>query len=188
MLRITTLIETPTTPSTERSLTLCYGDRCKSRLRVRLDDGTDAGLFLPRGTILRSGDLLQAEDGSHVRIASAPEDLFEVRASTEARQAQFDLRRAAYHLGNRHIPVQLLPDALRIDRDEILRQMLLTLGMAVTEVVEPFEPEAGAYGGGHRHDHDRDPNAGMLGEILSRQAHGEEAVPDFSRSRFKPGS
>lgn len=183
MLRLTTRLE-HAEASPRRTLRLCYGDRCKSRLRVQLDDGSDAGLFLPRGTILRGGDLLQAEDGSLVKLVSAPEALFEVRAAAQSAHPQFDLRRAAYHLGNRHIPVQLLPEALRIDRDLVLRDMLHRLEMEVLEIVAPFEPEAGAYGGGHRHDHDRDANAGTLGELLSRQAHGEE-VPQFSQSLFE---
>ena len=170
--------------TTDRSLTLCYADRCKSRLRVMLDDGTDAGTFLPRGTILRGGDVVSTESGECVLITSAPEPLFEVRARKDSDDAQFDLRRAAYHLGNRHIPVHLLPDALRIDRDLILKDMLRRLGLEVIEVIEPFEPESGAYGGGHRHDHDHDPSAGMIGEMLSRQAHGE-TVPEFSRAVFE---
>lgn len=185
MLRISERIEgIPAKAHRTRTLSLCYADRCRSRLRATLDEGGDVGLFLPRGTILRGGDRLQAEDGTIVEVRSAPEPLFEVRAAAASAQAQFDLRRAAYHLGNRHIPVQLLPEALRIDRDAVLRDMLEQLGMDVIEIIDAFEPEAGAYGGGHRHDHDRDPKAGMLGELLSRQAHGEP-VPDFASARFK---
>ena len=188
MLRITTRIDHPARDARpERSLTLCYADRCRSRLRVRLDDGGEAVLFLERGTVLRGGDVLLADDGRRVLVRSAAEPLFEVRAAADAGQAQFDLRRAAYHLGNRHIPVQLLADALRLDRDEVLRRMLVRLGMVVTPVVDAFEPESGAYGGGHRHDHDRDHQAGMIGEILSRQAHGEDP-PDRPKVGIEPGT
>lgn len=184
MLRLEILLDASPGPAA-RTLTLSYAQRCRSRLRVRLDDGTDAGLFLPRGTVLRGGDGLRAHDGSVVQVMAAPEPLFEVRATAGSTDPHFDLRRAAYHLGNRHVPVHLLPDALRLDRDAVLRDMLRMLGLDVTDVVAPFEPESGAYGGGHRHDHDHAPDAGMLGELLSRQAHGE-AVPELSQALFEP--
>lgn len=167
----------------QRSLRLSYADRCRSRLRAVLDDDTDAGLFLPRGTILRGGDVLQAEDGSFVIVEAAPEELYEVRAQASSTDPHFDLLRAAYHLGNRHVPVQLAPGCLRLERDAVLRDLLLRLGLAVSEITAAFEPEAGAYGGGHRHDHDA--SGGMLGELLSREAH-EGPAPDFSRQRFEP--
>lgn len=151
-------------------LVLPFVLRSKSRLRTQLADGRDAGLLLPRGTVLRGGDLLQAEGGELIRVCAAPEPLYEVRARATSADPAFDLLRAAYHLGNRHVPVELEPDVLRLERDPVLRELLLRLGVEVVEIVASFEPEAGAYGGGHRHDHDR--TGGALGERLSREAHG----------------
>lgn len=166
-----------------RKLRLRYADRCKSRLRASLEDGADVGLFLPRGAVLRGGDILKATDGTLVVVASEVEDLYEVTAQEPSTDPYFDLLRAAYHLGNRHVPVQLAPGRLRLERDAVLREMLLRLGLNVQEIVAIFEPEPGAYGGGHRHDHDA--SGGVLGELLSREAHAADA-PDFARATFRP--
>lgn len=168
---------------TSRTLRLRYAERCRSRLRVTLEDGTEAGLFLPRGTMLRHGDVLAGADGTSVQVIAATEALYEVRAAPASADPAFDLLRAAYHLGNRHVPVQLDPGRLRLERDAVLRDLLLRLGLDVREVTAPFEPEAGAYGGGHRHDHD--PSGGTLGEHLSREAHARR-VPDFASATFFP--
>lgn len=184
MLKLDRLLSADTHAGATRRLTLRYAERCKSRLRVELDDGTEAGLFLPRGTVLRAGDRLVAEDAAVVvEIRAATEELYEVRAAHDAIDPHFDLLRGTYHLGNRHVPVQLAPGRLRLERDTVLRDLLLRLGLDVREVVAPFEPEAGAYGGGHRHDHDA--SGGMLGEALSREAHAA-ATPDFASQSFQP--
>lgn len=184
MLKLDRLLSADTHAGATRRLTLRYAERCKSRLRVELDDGTEAGLFLPRGTVLRAGDRLVAEDAAVVvEIRAATEELYEVRAAHDAIDPHFDLLRGTYHLGNRHVPVQLTPGRLRLERDTVLRDLLLRLGLDVREVVAPFEPEAGAYGGGHRHDHDA--SGGMLGEALSREAHAA-ATPDFASQSFQP--
>lgn len=151
-------------------LVLAFVDRCKSRLRTRLSDGRDAGLMLPRGTVLRGGDRLRADAGEVVLVQAAVESLYEVRAVHGATRPELDLRRAAYHLGNRHIAVELANDTLKLERDPVLRDMLLGLGVQVREIEDRFEPESGAYGGGHRHDHDAD--GGSMGERLSQEAHG----------------
>lgn len=168
-----------------RRLTLRYADRCKSRLRVTLDDGTEVGLFLPRGTVLRGGDVLLDEQGAAIDVRAAREPLYEVTASIQSRDRSFDLLRAAYHLGNRHVPVQLSPGLLRLERDPVLKELLLRLGLQVIEIDAIFDPEAGAYGGGHRHDHDT--SGGSLGERLSREAHAG-AIPDFSRAALYPAT
>lgn len=186
MLRIALKRESGDTPcAPARHLVLPYAERCKSRLRVQLDDGTEAGLFLPRGSVLRGGDVLLDDDGGEIEVVAAQELLYEVRASDRSTDPHFDLMRAAYHLGNRHVPLQLTPGALRLERDLVLREMLRGVGVDVHEITAPFEPEAGAYGGGHRHDHDA--SSGVIGELLSREAHAR-AVPDFSRSRFRVAS
>ena len=147
-----------------------------------LESAIDAGLFLPRGTVLRGGDVLVDEHGHDILVLAAQEALYEVTAADDVTDPHFDLLRAAYHLGNRHVPVQLAPGRLRLERDTVLREMLLRLGLRVTEIVATFEPEAGAYGGGHRHEHDA--SGGMLGELLSREAHGGFPAPDFASMRF----
>jgi len=139
-------------PATE-VLELDFSRRAKSRLRARLASGTEVGLFLPRGTILRGGQKLQSRDGRIVEVRSTPEDLIEVRC-----ESSLELARAAYHLGNRHIAVQVGRDAggdwLRIQADHVLEGMLLGLGASVSSLRAPFEPEAGAYAHGHQHPGD----------------------------------
>jgi urease accessory protein len=130
-------------------LELPFDQRQKSRLRVTLASGSEVALFLTRGIILRGGDLLKSEDGLVVQIVAAQEPVYNVIAPTPR-----DLMCAAYHLGNRHVPLQIGDGWLRLEQDYVLRDMLLGLGMQVSEVNAPFEPEAGAYGGGHRHGHD----------------------------------
>jgi urease accessory protein len=125
-------------------LVLPFEARCKSRLRTRLESGEELGLFLQRGTVLRGGDLLLGRDGRVVEVVAAPEAL------TEARHGDaLLLARAAYHLGNRHVAVQIGPGWLRCPADPVLRDMLLGLGLDAAEITAPFEPEAGAYGHGH---------------------------------------
>lgn len=135
--------------ATERLL-LPFDVRCKSRLRSRLESGEDVGLFLERGTVMRAGDLLQAEDGRVVQVCAVPEAVMEVRSADTLL-----LSRAAYHLGNRHVAVELQPGLLRFARDHVLGEMVRGLGLDVTECEVPFEPESGAYGGhgGHAHPH-----------------------------------
>ena len=128
------------------TLTLDFDQRTKSRLRCKLASGEEVGLFLARGTILRGGSRLEARDGRIVRILSAPEALVEARCK-DARE----LTRAAYHLGNRHVAVEVRLDALRIQRDHVLEAMLSGLGARLVPVDAPFEPEAGAYAPGHHH-------------------------------------
>ncbi len=130
-------------------LVLPFGERSKSRLRAILDNGAEAALFLPRGTVLRGGDLLVAEDGTFVEVQAAAESVLQVTATDP--QA---LMRAAYHLGNRHTPVEVGRDYLRLEYDPVLADMLARLGVQAERADLPFEPEAGAYGGGHKHGHD----------------------------------
>jgi urease accessory protein len=130
--------------------------RQKSRLRVTTQSGIDAALFLDRGIILRGGDLLKSDGGLVIQIIAAQEPVYDVVAPTPKA-----LMCAAYHLGNRHVPLQVGDHWLRLEQDYVLKEMLLGLGMSVTEKLAPFEPEAGAYGGGHRHGHDDDSMANL---------------------------
>lgn len=144
-------------------LILPFDLRQKSRLRVRLESGAEAGLFLPRGTILRGGDLLRASDGRIVQVVAADEPVMRVTA-----ESAIQLMRAAYHLGNRHVPLQIGEGWLRLEQDHVLLEMLVGLGVQVENQNAPFEPEAGAYGGGHRHHHDDAPAASIRPPLRSK--------------------
>lgn len=124
----------------QKHLVLPFEARQKSRLLARLEDGTEVGVILQRGSILRGGDCLEDGDGRVVQVVAAPEPVSVVTA-TDPRQ----LARAAYHLGNRHVAVQLLPASLVYLHDHVLDDMVRGLGFAVQEAVLPFEPEGGAY-------------------------------------------
>ncbi len=151
----------------DAELALPFEQRQKSRLRTTVADGEEIGLFLERGTVLRGGEFLRADDGRVVRVVAADEDLVEVRSSDPAMQA-----RAAYHLGNRHTPVEVGDGWLRIAADEVLTGMLRGLGAAVTPLRAPFEPEAGAYGAGrHAHAGDEKPR-GLIHDFIARGRHG----------------
>ena len=152
-----------------RRVILNSGERAKTRQRVRLTDGSEAALRLPRGSVLAPGTILVDERGGLIEVVAASEAVYRVSARADSDSAAADLLRAAYHLGNRHVAVQLDAAGLKLERDAVLRELLLGLGLGVSEAFEPFVPEAGAYGGGHRHDHDA--AGGALGEQLSREAH-----------------
>jgi urease accessory protein len=110
-------------------------------------------VFLPRGTLVRGGDVLVAEDGSLVRVQAAPQPVMVVTPCAEHGSA-FDLLRAAYHLGNRHVGIELTPTHLKIEPDHVLAEMLRRMHLTVTEAHEAYEPEGGAYqAGGHGHSH-----------------------------------
>ncbi|AUT69081.1 urease accessory protein UreE [Paraburkholderia hospita] len=147
------------------TLTLAFDARCKSRLAATLDGGEEVALLLPRGTVLRDGDVLVADDGCLVRVVAAPESVLVVRAPDV-----LTLTRAAYHLGNRHTPVEVGADYLKLEYDPVLADMLKRLGALVDQVEMPFQPETGAYGGGHRHGHDE-----TFAEdyALAQQVYGE---------------
>lgn len=154
-----------------RKLVLTYAERQRSRFKAVLDDGVEVGVFLARDGGLRSGDVLVDEQGGLVLVQAANEPVYVVTPGARVADVSLAVLRAAYHLGNRHVPVELASDRLKIEPDAVLRDLLRRLGMVVQESIEAFEPEAGAYGGGHRHDHDE--QGGTLGEQLSREAHGE---------------
>lgn len=136
-------------PGAQATVTLTLEQRARSRLRVRLDDGREAGIFLDRGEGLRDGDCLVAEDGLVVRVRAARE-----RVSTVVCADPHLLARACYHLGNRHVALQIEPGRLRYLHDHVLDDLVRGLGLTVTTEDAPFEPEPGAYGGmAHGHGH-----------------------------------
>src|SRR6201981_509333 len=131
------------------TLTLPYDLRRKTRQLVRLNDGEEVGLLLAPGSILKAGHVFKSADGDRVRILAAAEPILFVTAPDREK-----LTRAAYHLGNRHIPVEIGSGFLRLEADPVLKEMLQRLDLSVEERKEAFNPESGAYGGGHRHGHD----------------------------------
>lgn len=134
--------------------------RQKSRFDATDSTGRQLGIFLPRGMVARGGDVLVAHDGSLIKVWAAPQSVLKITACPD-HGTPFDLIRAAYHLGNRHVPIELKPDHLKIEPDHVLASMLHAMHLIVTEVSEPFEPENGAYAtgghfGGHHHGHEHD--------------------------------
>lgn len=148
MLKIAKILGKQANLAVAQCLTLPYERRMISRQRVTLDDGSDAGLFLPRGASLQDGDYVQAESGEVVRIQAAVETVSTLHCADRLLFA-----RACYHLGNRHVPLEISDGRLRYLHDHVLDDMLHGLGLHVVVEQAPFEPEAGAYSGGHSHSH-----------------------------------
>lgn len=146
MLQIYDRLDEPAQPSEQ--LTLPFDKRQKSRLRVSLDSNKEAFLALKRGTLLRNGDLLRAENGLIIEVRAANEEV--ATASTEDNLL---FARACYHLGNRHAALQIGDGWLRLQRDHVLEDMIRSLGLDVRYEQAPFEPEGGAYRGHHNHSH-----------------------------------
>jgi urease accessory protein len=158
MLRFTEVVPACSPEITDASgvVTLEFADRRRSRMRTRIDDGREAAVMVPRGTILHDGDRLRdPERGEVVTVRAADQTLSFVHAA-----GAVALARAAYHLGNRHIPVQVGAGWLAYEHDHVLDEMVEELGLAVETRVAPFEPEAGGYrhgaANGHHHGHGHD--------------------------------
>lgn len=133
----------------KQTLSLSIDARIRSRMKVNLDDGTEAGLFLPRGIILRHGDVLESEQGTLVTVLAADEHV-----STVYCQDPHLLACVCYHLGNRHVPLQITREWVRYQHDHVLDLLVEGLGAEVIAEQAPFEPEDGAYGGKHSaHNH-----------------------------------
>ncbi|MFK7795450.1 MAG: urease accessory protein UreE [Gammaproteobacteria bacterium] len=146
MIKLTSKIDTKVDAS--YTLTLPFESRQKARLHTQLDSGEEAGLFIPRGIVLRGGDKLQAESGEIIEIVSADEEV-----STATSNDPLLLMRASYHLGNRHVPLEVKPTYLRFHYDHVLNEMLEHLNLSISKESAPFEPESGAYSQGHGHSH-----------------------------------
>lgn len=140
-----------TTGAAQDKLALPFDQRQKARLRVRLTSGAEAAIQLPRGHVMRGGERLVGPDGYVVEIVAAPEPVCTARA-----QDPRLIARAAYHLGNRHVPLQIGTDYLRYQQDHVLDAMVSELGLKVAQEETGFEPEAGAYGQ-HGHHHAAEP-------------------------------
>ena len=160
--------------------------RQKSRFAATDSAGRELGIFLPRGTLVRGGDVLVAEDGSMIRVIAAPQPVL-VITHCQHHGTPFDLTRAAYHLGNRHVPIELQTDHLKIEPDHVLADMLRAMHLIVTEQNLAFEPEGGAYaaghGGGHHHGgHGHDHNHGHDHDHGHGHEHSHAAAPAANTS------
>ena len=141
------------------SVEIDWDTRSKSRFDATDSAGRHLGVFLPRGQVLRGGDVLVAEDGSLVRVVAAPQAVLRVTACSQ-HGTPLDLPRAAYHLGNRHVALEVQADHLQLEPDAVLADILRAMHLIVSEANAAFEPESGAYAGdapgthGHGHGHD----------------------------------
>jgi urease accessory protein len=145
-------VSRPTAPGTvDDAVVLDFDDRHRRRMVLTGTRGLHFVLDLPQAVALSHGDILELEDGRHVEVVAAPEPLTEVRAATAD-----SLARLAWHLGNRHLPVEILARSLRLRRDHVIADMLRGLGATLRDIEAPFHPEGGAYAAepaGHGHTH-----------------------------------
>jgi urease accessory protein len=152
--------------------------RQKSRFDCTDSEGRLLGVFLPRGTTVRGGDVLVTEDGSLVRVLASPQTVLRI-SHCSAHGSPYDLIRAAYHLGNRHVQIELKPDHLKIEPDHVLADMLRAMHLIVNTVTEPFEPEAGAYAqGGHAHTGSHDHVHSHTPDVQPANAHDHDHAHD----------
>ncbi|MBA56783.1 MAG: urease accessory protein UreE [Pseudomonadales bacterium] len=141
--------DTAVTSPAQLIVRLPFDERKKSRLKTAAENGEPLGFMLPRGHILRDGTRLLDESGRVIEVKAADETV-----STVSSDSAHLVMRAAYHLGNRHVPLQIGDGWLRYQHDHVLDAMVIGLGLTVTVEDAPFEPEDGAYAGGHSHSHD----------------------------------
>ena len=142
----------PTLVNRAPTVELDWEVRQKSRFDATDSKGRSLAVFLPRGTLVRGGDVLVAEDGSLVKVVAAPQPVLVVRHCSE-HGTPLDLLRAAYHLGNRHVQLEVRSDHLKLEPDHVLADMLRQMHLIVSETQAPFEPEGGAYAAAHAHGH-----------------------------------
>jgi urease accessory protein len=153
------------------TVVLDWDTRQKSRFDTEDSQGRTLGVFLPRGSVVRGGDVLVAEDGALIKVIATPQPVLVVRTCPE-HGTPLDLLRAAYHLGNRHVQLEVTPDHLHLEPDHVLADMLRQMHLIVTEELAPFEPEGGAYAaGGHGHGHDHGHGHGHAHEHAPAEAH-----------------
>jgi len=160
---------------------LDWDTRQKSRFEAIDSSGRAIAVFLPRGTIVRGGDVLVAEDGSLVVVEALAQPVLAVTAAATAHAPALDLARAAYHLGNRHVPLEVRADRLVLEPDHVLAELMRRMGLEVAETSGAFEPEAGAYepASAHRHatahHHDHDHDHGHAHDHVHGHGHGRHS-------------
>jgi urease accessory protein len=147
------------------TVVLDFDDRHRRRMAMTGTRGLEFLLDLESAIALRGGDALVLDDGRLVEVVAAPEPLVEIRGSDPQH-----LVRLAWHLGNRHLPTQIMPKGLRIRRDHVIEAMLKGLGARVIEIEAPFDPESGAYAGGHGHAAESDTH----GHAAHDHSHGHD--------------
>ncbi|HXI56302.1 MAG TPA: urease accessory protein UreE [Polyangia bacterium] len=163
----------------DATVTLTFEERRRSRLLAHLDDGRELGLLLPRGTVLRDGDRLRARDGSLVVAVRAAAESLSVGSTRHPHL----LTRAAYHLGNRHVPLEIGPGWVAYAHDHVLDSLVRALGLEVEARVAPFEPEVGAFHterGGHQHDHPHGHSHSHQPAHGADHNHDHDAQPEHS--------
>lgn len=151
------------------TLTLDHDARHKRRVALKADGGLDFLIDLDKATLLDDGDALKLEDGQLVQVKAAPEKLLEIRAENPLR-----LLRVAWHIGNRHTPAEITADAIYIEDDHVLAEMVRGQGCSITPVTRPFRPERGAYDphdDGHTHGHEHHAGCGHGHDHDHAQAH-----------------
>ncbi len=161
---------------TTMAIELGFDDRQKSRHKGVTQCGRDIGWFIERGRVLKEGDFLKCTSGELIRIVSAQESV-----STVYAKSPLDLTRAAYHLGNRHVPLQITDTFLRYQHDHVLDEMVKGLGLGVENEQAPFQPEAGAYAAGHSghshaHGHSHDHSHGDSHSHGHSHSHRENLI------------
>ena len=179
MLRFTSVVDAAAGPPPAGAprLRLTWDQRVRSRLATMTYDGTAVAIALPRGTVLRDGAVLAGEDGALAVVEAAPQPLTRITADEPLL-----LLRAVYHLANRHVPAHIEGGVVLIERDPVLERMAVSLGVRVEHVVQPFEPESGAYHeGGHAHGVEPDDPVRNLGEELSIAAHRKRGSGEVPR-------
>ena len=154
------------------TIELDWDTRQKSRFEADDSQSRRLGVFLPRGTAVRGGDVLVTEDGSLVKVVARPQPVMTVRAGHGSALA---LLRAAYHLGNRHVALEVHADRLQIEPDPVLADMLRQMHLEVVEQLAPFEPEGGAYAS---HDSAAGPGDSQVHAHDHAQDHGYAHEPD----------
>jgi urease accessory protein len=149
------------------TVVLDFDDRHRRRMAMTGTRGLAFLLDLEAAVALRGGDALVLEDGRLVEVVAAPEPLLEIRGGDP-----FHLVRLAWHLGNRHLPTQIMGKALRIRRDHVIEEMVKGLGARVIEIEAPFDPEGGAYATGHAHETAGAPHAHASHDHGAHDHHG----------------
>jgi urease accessory protein len=169
------------------SVELDWDVRQKSRFDCTDSQGRHLGVFLPRGTVVRGGDVLVAEDGSLIKVIAAKQLVLVITHCGDHGSA-FDLTRAAYHLGNRHVAIELKPDHLKIEPDHVLADMLRAMHLMVEETEAAFEPEGGAYSAqGHAHSHSHAGHSHASDDAHGHDEHGQEAQDQESHDHKSHG-
>jgi urease accessory protein len=167
------------------SVALDWDIRQKSRFETTDSLGRHVGIITPRGQALRGHDVVVGEDGSFLKILAKEQVVLRVTFCKE-HGSLFDLTRAAYHLGNRHVPIELQPTHLQIEPDHVLASMLEQMHLIVQEVHAPFEPELGAYAlenkDTHQHGHGHDHGQGSQRHPSSEHSHGSDPHHDHKHS------